>query len=246
MKIHPDFSLTLSDLEDITASLPEDIRNNILGRPGPFLERVKEVLLLPAEFFLIADKNKALDESYIPADLVYLSNYPLSIGRSNLMLRKAVMPDILAMNESARQEGITLLFSSTYRSFEYQQTVYERNVKQVGKEQADRESAQPGKSQHQLGTTIDFGSITDAFGETDAGMWLYANAGYFGFSLSYPAGYESQTGYRHEIWHYRYITRPGCLLETQFFNSLQFEMLRFLNDNYRILSDARVQKIKGT
>ena len=83
--------------------------------------------------------------------------------------------------------------------------IYERNVREMGKEAADRESAAPGTSQHQLGVAIDFGSISDDFATTKAGLWMEQNAHLFGFSLSYPQGYESVTGYRWESWHYRYI-----------------------------------------
>ena len=140
------------------------------------------------------------------------------------------MPDVLAMTEAARIDGIELVYSSTYRSYEYQKTVYDRHVRTYGREQADRESARPGMSQHQLGTTIDFGSITDAFGDTAAGKWLVSNARRFGFSLSYPEGGEELTGYRHEIWHYRYLSRVGTLMEREFFASIQQHMLEFFHE----------------
>ena len=156
-----------------------------------------------------------------------------------MLLRRVIMPDVLAMNEAAAFEEIDLLFSSAFRSYDYQREVYERNVKQLGKEQADRESAQPGKSQHQLGTTIDFGSITDEYAITAPGIWLKNNAWQFGFSLSYPEGYEWLTGYRYEGWHYRYITRAGTELEGSFFNSVQQYFLTFLHENRNFLLSKR-------
>lgn len=142
------------------------------------------------------------------------------------------------MATAAEIDGITLVFSSAYRSYDYQKAVYERNVRQLGQEQADRESARPGTSQHQLGTTVDFGSITDAFAETPAGKWLLENAWRYGFSLSYPDGYESLTGYRHEIWHYRYISRAAARLERDYFGSIQHYLLVFLADHLETLRAA--------
>ncbi len=236
--LHPHFDLVAEDLQAMVTFLPEDISNAIVGNGSGFLERIRDVLEVPTDLFLIADKDHDLGQDYIPADLVDLDDYRISRSRSGLMLRSAAIPDVLAMAAAAENEGIILTFSSAFRSYAYQETVYERNVRELGQEQADRESSRPGKSQHQLGTTIDFGSITDEFAETLSGKWLYANAWKFGFSLSYPEGYESHTGYRHEIWHYRFISRPAARLEHEFFGSIQYYLLGFLSRHLPRLRDA--------
>jgi D-alanyl-D-alanine carboxypeptidase len=117
--------------------------------------------------------------------------------------------------------------------------VYERNVKEMGQQAADRESARPGHSQHQLGLVIDFGSITDAFARTPEGIWLSANASRFGWSLSYPEGYEDVTGYRWESWHYRYVGRELAEFIDNYFNGIQQYALRFIHEftHFQILPD---------
>mgnify|MGYP006294049845 CR=1 FL=1 len=237
--IHPAFSLTITELHDSINSLPPLVQNKILTRPQYFLELIRQVLTLPQEYFLLVDKQHSLPADYAPEDLVSLNRYDLSVNRGDLSLRRVVMPDVLAMNEAAAAEGVGLLFSSTYRSYTYQEQVYNRHLAQLGKEQADRESAQPGKSQHQLGTTIDFGSITPAFADTAAGKWLKKNAWKYGFSLSYPEGMESLTGYKHEIWHYRYITRTGTRLEHHFFDGIQHYLLTFLHENRQFFTEKQ-------
>ena len=122
-----------------------------------------------------------------------------------------------------------MVASSTYRSYDYQKTVYERNVRQMGKEAADRESAAPGTSQHQLGTVVDFGSITDEFIETPAGQWLDKNASDYGWSLSFPQGYEDVTGYRWECWHYRYIGTEATAFQKKWFSNIQQFMMEFIH-----------------
>ena len=226
----------MADLQAMIEPLPAEIRENITANPVVFLERLTEVLDLSEEIFLIADKTNSIGSEYEPSDLVNLEDYPFYRNRSGMQLRAVVIPDALAMSEAARQEGIRLVFSSTYRSNDYQKTVYERKVRELGETQANRESAKPGTSQHQLGTAVDFGSITDAFADTPAGKWLYANAWKYGFSLSYPDGYEELTGYRHEIWHYRWISRPAAYLEHAYFNSLQHYLLLFLDTNRETLT----------
>ncbi len=141
------------------------------------------------------------------------------------------MPDLLAMVEAARQDGVDLVISSTYRSYQRQESIYNYHVRQYGKKQADRESAQAGKSQHQLGTTIDFGSITDAYADTEAGKWLAKKSSEYGFSLSYPQDMEWLTGYRYECWHFRYIGREGTEICDEFFMGIQQYYLEFLHNN---------------
>ncbi len=236
--LHESYDLTIEDLKKMVEPLPEHIQEAIIAHPARFLERLSDVLEEPRDLFVVVDKNHNIGNEYVPSDLVCLDSYPLDRNRPGLMLRATLLPDALAMSEAANQDGVKLLFSSAYRSYAYQDTVYKRNVEELGREQADRESARPGASQHQLGTAVDFGSITDAFAGTPAGKWLYANAWKYGFSLSYPDGYEAVTGYRHEIWHYRYISRPATYLERFYFDSVQHYLLLFLDSNRDALEAA--------
>jgi len=132
------------------------------------------------------------------------------------------------MAAAAAAEGITLTVGSTYRSAAYQAEVYAREVATYGQEAADRESAQPGKSQHQLGLAVDFAPIDDAFAGTPASKWLLENAGRFGWSLSYPDGYEEITGYRWESWHYRYVGRDLAVFIDTYFEGIQQYALGFI------------------
>jgi D-alanyl-D-alanine carboxypeptidase len=101
-------------------------------------------------------------------------------------------------------------------------------VQTYGKEAADRESAQPGKSQHQLGLVMDFAPIGDAFTNTPASTWLIKNAGRFGWSLSFPDGYEDVTGYRGESWHYRYVGKDLAYFIYRYFDGIQQYALQFI------------------
>jgi D-alanyl-D-alanine carboxypeptidase len=180
------------------------------------------------ELVRLVDKENLLPAEYEPDDLVDLKELGLKTSRKGLRLRKEAAGALSEMSAAAKKEGIELLASSTYRSFSYQRGLYERNVKEMGREAADRESARPGSSQHQLGTALDFGSISDAFTGTPMELWLKKNAGNFGFSLSYPDGYETETGYRHESWHFRYIGKAAARMEEEFFGGIQQRLLSFL------------------
>jgi D-alanyl-D-alanine carboxypeptidase len=238
-RLSPEFALSLAELQATTQSLPEEIRVGILATPQEFLHLVAGALDEPADFFVLVDKSHALASDFQPEDLVNLKTYALAVSIGDIFLRKAIMPAVLELAASAKKSRITLLFSSGYRSFEYQKYVLAREVKTYGQEMADRESARPGASQHQLGTAIDFGSITDDFAVTRAGRWLAEHAWEHGFSLSYPQGYEAVTGYRYESWHYRYVTKLGTLLQRKYFGDIQQYMLEFLNENRAALESKR-------
>ena len=217
------------------ASIPREIVAAINADKAAFLQELDSLLSADEDgLLLLVDKAHFLPESYAPDDLVSLSaataeGRSYTISRDGLSLRRPAERALEEMAQAARAEGITLLASSTYRSYEYQVGVYRRNVEEMGQAAADRESARPGASQHQTGTVVDFGSITDEFAQTKAGRWLDANAHRFGWSLSFPQGYEAVTGYRWECWHYRYLGKEALAFQRKWFANVQQYMLEFIN-----------------
>ncbi|HAH62837.1 MAG TPA: peptidase M15 [Treponema sp.] len=178
----------------------------------------------------LADRQHPLPDGYAPKQLVQLvKNTDYTINRADLSLRPEASEALSALGRAARSDGVTLLVSSTYRSYEYQKTVYEKWVELDGQEEADRESARPGTSQHQLGTAADFGSISDDFAATSMGAWMTAHAAEYGWSLSFPQGYENVTGYRWESWHFRYVGKDACMFQKKYFSDIQQFMLEFVH-----------------
>lgn len=180
--------------------------------------------------YYLIDKKHNVSSTYVPKDLVSLKQNDLyNINRNDLSLRPDVEEALQTLSKAAQQDGIKLLVSSTYRSYKYQETVFNKWVSIDGLEEAERESARPGTSQHQLGVAIDFGSITDDFADTRMGKWLNGNAYKYGWSLSFPKGYEDITGYRWECWHFRYIGVNACMLQKKYFNDIQQYMIEFID-----------------
>jgi D-alanyl-D-alanine carboxypeptidase len=209
------------------------VRARIDAAAGRFLELIAAVdAARSADPMLLrrVDKNPggALGEAYEPSDLVGLDGTGLSVSRAGHRLRKPAFAALRELDGAAREALVVLLVSSSYRSYAYQKEVFARNAAQDGVEKARLSSAEPGRSQHQLGTAADFGSIDDSFADTEAGRWLSANASRFGFSLSYPEGKEALTGYLGESWHYRYVGKAAAALETEFFGGMQARMLAFV------------------
>lgn len=237
-RVHPRFALSLQEFQRLAAGQPPLVRSALLGDPAAFLEDYRPLLSGPRELLVLVDKKNSLSENDDPADLVSLNDYPLAVSRSDLKLRARVMPAVLSLDRAARKAGLKLVYSSSFRSFRYQSTVYSRYVREDGQAAADRYSARPGHSQHQLGTVIDFGSITEAFGRTPEGLWLSEHAGEFGFSLSYPDGWEAVTGYMYEPWHYRYLGVEACSVQKKYFGDIQQYFLEFHQNHQEALRAA--------
>ncbi|MCE5256969.1 MAG: M15 family metallopeptidase [Spirochaetaceae bacterium] len=220
----------------ISGDMESVILQKIKANPDRFLDLLGKIgSTSKQDPYLLrrVDKQKGLPESYVPADLVNLDGTGLTVSRQGHKLRQPAFDSLTAMSEAARKDGVTLLVSSTYRSYVYQADLFARNVKEMGEKEAERVSARPGASQHQLGTAIDFGSITDAFADTKASAWLQKNSGAFGFSLSYPKGMEPITGYVWESWHYRYIGRDAAALQDEFFQGVQQYLILFLDSYFQ-------------
>jgi len=214
------------------AMLPENISANIIkaAESPSFAADIAAILQTDPYLWKLVDKKNGLGESYAPDDLVELKNGAYLVNRPGLMLRKPAVLSLEEMAAAAKKDGVTLTASSAYRSYSYQVQVYERNVKELGREAADRESARPGLSQHQLGLVIDFGSITDAFTGTKEEVWLKKNAWLYGWSISFPEGMEEVTGYRWESWHYRYVGKELAKFINDYFDGVQQYALQFLKE----------------
>jgi len=219
------------------AGLPDFLKNKILSYllQGPdFAMELFSLMDADPYLTLLVDKQHALDGNYVPNDLIELTELTeltdnaYRVSRAGLMLRRAAAESLQRMAEAAKDDGVILEAASAYRSFDYQAEVYSRNVRELGQQAADRESAKPGHSQHQLGLVIDFYPIDDMFAETPASRWLRKNAAQFGWSLSYPEGFEEITGYRHESWHYRYLGIDLANFTEKYFDGIQQYALLFI------------------
>lgn len=228
----------LAKLNRVLSSMSERAKNVIPnGNPEEFLADLHRVLESRKNFssedlspFYLIDKNHTVGADYEPKNLVHLEKNDLfAINKNNLSLRPESYEALKVLAQAAKNDGITLTVSSTYRSYEYQKNLFAYWVKVDGLEEAERESAREGTSQHQLGMALDFAPVDDAFADTVPGQWVYKNAAKYGWSLSFPRGYEDITGYRWESWHFRYIGVEACEFQKKWFGDVQQFMMEFLD-----------------
>lgn len=158
------------------------------------------------DILMINNKFYKLPDDYEPEDLVDVKNW-YSYG-NNPKLRKEAYDKFIEMFNDAKKENLTIIINSSYRSYKYQNDLYNNYLKNNGEAQTDAYAARPGHSEHQTGLTIDvttYGANGDNFDKTDEFKWLQNNAYKYGFILRYPKGKEYITGYSYESWHYRYV-----------------------------------------
>ena len=166
---------------------------------------------------VLVDKTHGLPKNYAPPDRVHLADYAIPVTQSASAGRLIMVSDLQRLFADSTSAGVDLKVVSAYRSYDLQASVYASYVQQYGAEQANKFSAQPGHSQHQLGTVIDFSTqelgydLSQSFASTKAGQWLLANAYKYGFYLAYPQGQDGVTGYEFEPWHFRYLGVQNAL-----------------------------------
>lgn len=171
--------------------------------------------------FILANKQNALGENF-PEDKDSLVEIPEQYRKSSVIYLYSVAEKALeAMMEDMFEAGIIDVYvTSAYRSYAYQEMLFDMYVEQemqggLSYEEA-REivltySSEPGKSEHQTGLCVDFttksigGVVDDLFEGTAAFDWLVENSWKYGFVLRYPADKVDITGYSYESWHYRFV-----------------------------------------
>lgn len=164
--------------------------------------------------FFPVSKTAALPSSYVPQNLVDTN---LAGGGKLTTETAEAMRNLFT---AAKGNGIDLKINSAYRSYTTQTTTfnywYQKELKKgLSADQAfknaNRYSAQPGSSEHQLGTTADVACASagsfDLTSQCNKAAWEFikSNAHKYGFVISYPEGSEPFTGYIYEPWHIRYI-----------------------------------------
>ena len=154
--------------------------------------------------------------NYSPDDIESIS---LQYAYSGQSVRKEVNEAYIDMASQASEEGIKLIVSSSFRSYEDQEATYKDFYYSRGETYADSYAARAGHSEHQTGLALDIfspdGTTTSTFENTDAYKWLVSNAHKYGFILRYPKDKTYLTGYEYESWHFRYL---GKELATKVYN----------------------------
>lgn len=165
----------------------------------------------------LVNKYYALPSGYAPSVVNIPAEFDYAGGKNTL--RQEACDAFVRLCSDAKAQGYTIRAKSTYRSFNYQNSLYNNYVKQDGKKEADTYSARPGHSEHQTGLAIDvigskYTSIT-SFDKEKEYPFVKENAHQYGFIIRYPENSTHITGYQEEPWHLRFV---GVELATKLYN----------------------------
>lgn len=169
---------------------------------------------------LLVNRDNPLPEDYEPYDLVELNDYCdadlVKIKYSDTYAEREAVDALMVMLQAAHDEGITVWqISAAYRTVAYQQQLFDQRVEtyisQNGLSRSKAISAtrqtvaDPGASEHHLGTAFDITVPGVSFAGTEQAKWLAENCWDYGFILRYSKEKESITGFLAEAWHFRYV-----------------------------------------
>lgn len=157
---------------------------------------------------MLVNKYNLLDKDYNPDDLKDVSATYAYAGNK---LKKQAYEAFKKLANDAKKDGNTIVILSSYRTYEYQESLW-------NKRKDDNYVARAGASEHETGLSIDvadFYDKNDSFKDTESYIWMLNNAHKYGFILRYPEGKENITGYKFEAWHYRYL---GVDMATKVYN----------------------------
>lgn len=164
---------------------------------------------------VIVNKYYKLDKDYEPEDLTIINS---KFASGTQKLRKEAADKFEEMASDMLKENLKIYAGSTYRSYSYQEGLYNRYVKKDGFKEAETYSARAGYSEHQLGLAVDI--VNGKWNYLSEGdkeyTWLINNSYKYGFILRYPHESEYITGYVFEDWHFRYL---GIDLATKVYES---------------------------
>lgn len=143
---------------------------------------------------------------YQEADPTELVSVAINVDGRAYQLIGVAAAAFCQMQDAARQDGVQLMVQSAYRSVARQIELIQHKLNGgIPIDEILTLIAPPGYSEHHTGRAVDIASpshptLDESFADTPEYAWLFANAGTFGFTLSYPRGNTS--GYAFEPWHW--------------------------------------------
>lgn len=168
---------------------------------------------------LLVNKLYPLADDYRPYELINMAAYCdpgiVKIKYSDTLAEREAVDALMVMLKAAIDEGIAnWQVSAAYRDVAYQQQLFDQQVKAYEKDgmshskavsATQKTVANPGTSEHHLGTAFDITVPGVSFAGTKQANWLAENCWQYGFILRYAKDKESITGFVAEAWHFRYV-----------------------------------------
>lgn len=169
--------------------------------PGPYAD--KPDIDITDWKYVMANKNRLLSADYIPE--------LRDVGNGHMFDERAA-DALLAFLDGARDAGLSVYLTSSYRSYATQEMLYNNKLAQYGGDHAvaSRIVAVPGSSEHQTGLSADivdkyYQFMDESLANTELSKWMKEHCAEYGFILRYPQDKQEITGIMFEPWHFRYV-----------------------------------------
>ena len=159
---------------------------------------------------LLVNKNNKIPENF---------DVELESVEKNHKVDKRIASSLKQMLSDARNQGLSPVICSSYRTNSKQTQLFNNKVKQYtdfGYSNSEAEELAsywvtiPGTSEHEIGLAVDIVSknyqkLDEKQEETAEQKWLMENSYKYGFILRYPTDKKDITMINYEPWHYRYV-----------------------------------------
>lgn len=195
---------------------------------------------------ILINKENRLDRDYVPSNLIVTDNNENNFHNfldPNMkpVICEDIYPYFIQMQDDMKKVGLNIIIDSGYRSYDYQQAIWDNQVATKGLEETQKFVAPPGGSEHQSGLAFDMAiirnkqfidGITEDFDEY---KWMCDHAHEYGFILRYPKGKEDITGYNFEPWHYRFVGLRLAYIIHQFDITLEeyYQKKDYYDDSFK-------------
>jgi len=198
--------------QNFVENQPTAPSKNVINAKNLNNKKSIEVVANPSAIPVLVNKYNKLPDSYKPSDLID-PDIPFIFKEKaeKRKMRSSAAREIEKLFAGAKEDGVSLLGVSAYRSHAVQTALFNHYVSVDGVKAAKTYSAVPGTSEHETGLAIDVTggdgkcAAEDCFAGTAAAKWLEKHADEFGFIIRYPKGKDDITGYQYEPWHLRYV-----------------------------------------
>lgn len=178
---------------------------------------------------LLVNKDYSVHSDAIQKDVINIyDTSAIEVGLLNIDIRlsKKIGEEFSQMISAAKRDGIQdFMISSGFRDLGEQAQIYE--------DKGADYALPPGNSEHNLGLSLDVGSLTSQMSEAPEGKWIEENAWKFGFVVRYPEDKTSVTGIQYEPWHIRYVGVPHSAVMNEK-NFVLEEYLEYLKEQKSI------------
>lgn len=202
------------DQDNGASTPPEDADNQALWEGYTVQSMTEEDMQVGLQILVSNEYNYSFPEA-AESQLVNLvenkSNSYSSSLNTTLILPVTVEHLNDMLDDYLAQGGATdIMVVSGYRTYDYQQGLFDRNAAKNGIENAKRFVAQAGGSEHHTGYAVDLYSNNngDYFEGVGEYKWVTDHCHEYGFILRYTEEKEPITKIGPESWHFRYVSVP--------------------------------------